>query len=61
MISAAAAEIIEAKAGGHNVPGNPRSAVTRYVAGRKFDEGTVPEFGAADLRFLTSLASGHQH
>jgi len=28
---------------------------------RKFDAGTVPEFGAADLRFLTSLASGHQH
>jgi hypothetical protein len=28
---------------------------------RTFDAGMVPEFGAVDLRFLTSLASGHQH
>jgi hypothetical protein len=28
---------------------------------RTFDAGMIPEFGAVDLRFLTSLASGHQH
>jgi hypothetical protein len=28
---------------------------------RKFYAGTVPKFGAVDLRFLTNLASGHQH
>jgi inorganic phosphate transporter, PiT family len=40
--SAAAAEVIEARAAGYDVPGNPRSAVTLYVAQRKIDEGTFP-------------------
>jgi hypothetical protein len=28
---------------------------------RTFDGGTIAEFGAVDLRFLISLAPGHQH
>src|SRR5262245_26686994 len=38
--SAAAAKVIEAKAAGYNVLGNPRPAVTLYVSQRKINEGT---------------------
>jgi inorganic phosphate transporter, PiT family len=34
--------VIEAKAFGYNVLGNPRPAVTRYVAERQLNEGTLP-------------------
>jgi inorganic phosphate transporter, PiT family len=37
-----ASAIIEAKAAGYNVLGNPRPAVTAYVAQRKLSEGTYP-------------------
>jgi len=40
--STAAAEVIAGKAAGYNVLGNPRPAVTRYVAQRVIDEGTYP-------------------
>ena len=40
--SAAAAQIIEKKAEGYNVLGNPRPAVTLYVAQHKISEGTYP-------------------
>jgi PiT family inorganic phosphate transporter len=40
--SQAAARIIEAKAAGYNVLGNPRPAVTAYVSARKINEGTYP-------------------
>ena len=40
--SVAAARVIEAKAAGHNVLGNPRLAVTDYVSQRKINEGTYP-------------------
>src|ERR1700739_97873 len=40
--SQAASKVIEAKAAGYNVLGNPRPAVTRYVAERQLDEGTFP-------------------
>jgi len=40
--SVAAARVIEAKAAGHNVLGNPRPAVTDYVAQRKIHEDTYP-------------------
>jgi PiT family inorganic phosphate transporter len=40
--SAAAAEVIEARAVGYIVPRNPRSTVTLYVEGRKINEGTYP-------------------
>src|SRR5262252_2472476 len=40
--SKAASEVIAAKAAGYNVLGNPRPAVTAYVAARKINEGTYP-------------------
>jgi inorganic phosphate transporter, PiT family len=38
----AAASVVEAKAVGYHVIGNPRPAVTAYVAQRKITEGTFP-------------------
>jgi inorganic phosphate transporter, PiT family len=40
--SEAASKIIEGKAAGYNVLGNPRPAVTNYVAQRQINEGTFP-------------------
>ena len=40
--SAAAAKVIEQKAAGYNVLGNPRPAVTEYVAHHHINEGTFP-------------------
>jgi len=40
--SEAASKVIEAKAAGYNVLGNPRPAVTNYVAQRQINEGTFP-------------------
>jgi PiT family inorganic phosphate transporter len=42
LASAAAAEVIQRKAEGHNVLGDPRPAVTSFVAQRKINEGTYP-------------------
>jgi PiT family inorganic phosphate transporter len=40
--SQAASKVIAAKAAGYNVLGNPRPAVTAYVAEHKINEGTYP-------------------
>jgi PiT family inorganic phosphate transporter len=40
--SAAASSVIERKGAGFNVLGNPRPAVTNYVAQHQIDEGTYP-------------------
>ena len=40
--SEAAAKVISAKGAGHSIIGNPRPAVTQYVAARKINEGTYP-------------------
>jgi len=40
--SAAASKVIDGKAAGYNVLGNPRPAVTNYVAQRQINEGTYP-------------------
>jgi PiT family inorganic phosphate transporter len=40
--SVAAAKVIQERAAGYNVLGDPRPAVTRYVSQRKIDEGTFP-------------------
>jgi inorganic phosphate transporter, PiT family len=40
--SKAASDVIAAKAAGYNVLGNPRPAVTSYVAQHKINEGTYP-------------------
>jgi PiT family inorganic phosphate transporter len=40
--SAAAASVIAAKGAGHSIIGDPRPAVTQYVAAHKISEGTYP-------------------
>jgi PiT family inorganic phosphate transporter len=40
--STAASKVIEAKAAGHTVAGNPRPAVTKYVAERQITDDTLP-------------------
>jgi len=40
--SVAAAQVIQAKAAGYNVLGDPRPAVTTFVSQRKINEGTYP-------------------
>jgi PiT family inorganic phosphate transporter len=40
--STAASMVIEAKPAGHNVAGNPRPAVTKYVAERQITDETLP-------------------
>ena len=40
--SEAASKVIEARAAGYSVLGNPRPAVTNYVAQRQINEGTFP-------------------
>src|SRR5207247_3443854 len=42
MTSAAAAAVVQQKAAGHNILGNPRPAVSLYVSQRKINEGTFP-------------------
>src|ERR1700676_1360693 len=44
--SAAAADVVSAKAAGYNVLGNPRPAVTLYVAQHQIGEGTFPSLAA---------------
>src|ERR1700728_3060721 len=44
--STAASGIIEKKGAGHSVIGNPRPAVTSYVAHHKLEEGTYPSLAA---------------
>jgi inorganic phosphate transporter, PiT family len=40
--SEAASKVIASKAGGHQILGNPRPAVTQYVAAHQITEGTYP-------------------
>jgi PiT family inorganic phosphate transporter len=40
--SAAASKVVEEKAAGYNILGNPRPAVMEYVAHHKINEGTYP-------------------
>jgi PiT family inorganic phosphate transporter len=44
--SRAAAAVVEAKAAGYDILGDPRPAVTAYVAQRKLNEGTFPSLAA---------------
>src|SRR5882724_9290770 len=41
-----ASKIISSKAGGHQIIGNPRPAVTQYVAAHQITEGTYPSLAA---------------
>jgi len=51
--SQAAAQVVEEKAAGYNVMGDPRPAVTAYVGARKLNEGTYPSL-AALMRDISS-------
>jgi inorganic phosphate transporter, PiT family len=51
--SQAAAQVVEEKASGYNVMGDPRPAVTAYVAARKINEGTYPSL-AVLMRDISS-------
>ena len=42
VTSEAAAKVIESKAAGHSVYGNPRPAVSAFISARKINEGTYP-------------------
>jgi len=44
--SSAAAQVIERQAAGYNIIGNPRPAVTQFVARRTINEGTYPSLAA---------------
>jgi inorganic phosphate transporter, PiT family len=44
--SQAASAVIEQRASGHNVLGNPRPTVTAYVASHEINEGTYPSLAA---------------
>src|SRR5262245_39166470 len=56
--STAAAQVIQAKAAGHNVLGNPRPAVTLYVSQRKINEGTYPSL-AVLVREISAQVEQH--
>jgi hypothetical protein len=45
-LTRAASAVIEQKASGYNVLGNPRPAVTAYVASHELNEGTYPSLAA---------------
>jgi PiT family inorganic phosphate transporter len=54
--SAAASNVIEKKAAGYNVLGNPRPAVTNYVAQRQIDGGTFPSLAVLVRDISTQVA-----
>ena len=54
----AAAKVVESKAAGYNVLGNPRPAVTAYVAQHQINEGTYPSL-AALLRDISKQVSDY--
>src|SRR5215813_10106333 len=58
QISQDAAKVVEAKAAGYNVLGDPRPAVTNYVAQRKINEGTFPSL-AALMRDISKQVTEH--
>ena len=54
--STTASKIIESKAAGYNVLGNPRPAVTKYVASHQIDEGTYPSLAVLVRDIGTQVA-----
>ena len=55
--SVKASKIVEAKAAGYNVLGNPRPAVTQYVASHTINEGTYPSLAALMRDISEQVAS----
>jgi PiT family inorganic phosphate transporter len=56
--SEAASKVVEAKAAGYNVLGDPRPAVTNYIARHEFNEGTYPSL-AALIRDISKQIETH--
>ncbi len=52
-----AAKVVEAKAAGYNVLGNPRPAVTQYVSSHTINEGTYPSLAALMREISDQVAS----
>ena len=57
-ISEAASKVIEGKAAGYNVIGNPRPAVTTYIASHQISEGTYPSL-AVLVRDIAKQVPGY--
>jgi PiT family inorganic phosphate transporter len=55
--SEAASKVIEAKAAGYNVIGDPRPAVTRYVAEREITGGTFPSLAVLVRDIATQVTT----
>ncbi|WP_432431200.1 inorganic phosphate transporter [Methylocella silvestris] len=55
--SAAASKVVETVAGGHHIIGDPRPAVTAYVASHEFNEGTLPSLAV----LIREIADQIQH
>jgi len=55
--SEAASRIVEAKAAGYNVIGNPRPAVTNYVAAREINGGTFPSLAVLIRDIATQVTT----
>ncbi|MFZ1088538.1 MAG: inorganic phosphate transporter [Xanthobacteraceae bacterium] len=53
--SKAASQVIAGKAAGYSVLGNPRPAVTAYVAQRKINEGTFPSLAVLVREIATQI------
>lgn len=51
----AASAVIEAKAGGHQILGDPRPIVTRYVAERQINESTFPALAALTREIVQTI------
>ena len=52
--SAAASKIIDAKAAGYNITGDPRPTVTVFVRDKKLEDGVYPSLAA----LVTEIATG---
>jgi PiT family inorganic phosphate transporter len=52
-----ASKIIESKAAGYDVIGDPRPAVTKYLTSRQFDEGTFPSLAVLVRNIATQVQS----
>jgi inorganic phosphate transporter, PiT family len=55
IVSKAAAGVVQKKAEGHSVLGNPRPAVTVYVSQRKINEGTYPSLAVLVNEIATQV------
>ncbi|TCR62069.1 inorganic phosphate transporter [Bosea sp. BK604] len=51
----AASAVIDAKAGGHQILGDPRPIVTRYVAERQINESTFPALAALTREIVKTI------